>query len=84
MSEANVELTYQVHDAAALRRPQRPVGECRPPPRLRLDTTPKNCGPVLTAGAQNLTCSSEYKRVDRGLRGEPDAARPPATIKGDA
>jgi hypothetical protein len=46
MSEANVELTYQVHDAGALRRPQRPVGECRPAPRLRLDTTPKNCGPV--------------------------------------
>jgi hypothetical protein len=38
----------------------------------------------MTAGAQSLTCSSEYKRVDRGFRGEPDAACPTATIKGDA
>jgi hypothetical protein len=45
MSAANVELTYQVYDAGALQRQQRPVGERRPP-RLRLDTTPKDCGLV--------------------------------------
>jgi hypothetical protein len=81
MSEANVELTYPIYDAGALRRQQRPVGERRPATRS-LDTTPKNCGPGLTAGAQSLTCPSEYKRVDRGIRGEPDAACPTATIRG--
>jgi hypothetical protein len=84
MSEANVELTYQVYDAGALRRQQRPVGERRPPPPLRLDTTPNELRAGMTAGAQSLTCSSESRRVDRGLRGEPDAACPTATIKGDA